>query len=35
MIIGNIDEVKILQIFDCGKKIKTNQKGNTPRFNQK
>ena len=30
-----MEAIKILHIFDCGKKIKTSQKGITPMFNHK
>jgi len=30
--IGNIEVTKNLQIWDCGKKISINQKGNTPKL---
>ena len=30
---GKIEVINTLQICDCGKIIKTNQKGKTPRFN--
>ena len=33
--IGNTDIVKILHIFDVGKKINITQKGKTPMFNHK
>tara|TARA_B100000073_G_scaffold284324_1_gene245564 strand:- start:61 stop:210 length:150 start_codon:yes stop_codon:yes gene_type:complete len=33
--IGKIDVTKNLLKFDEGKKIKINQKGNTPKFTQK
>jgi hypothetical protein len=32
---GNIDIVKILHIFELGKKINIIQKGKTPMFNHK
>ena len=35
MIKGKIDVIKTLHICDCGKKTNINQKGNTPRFNQR
>tara|TARA_Y100000816_G_scaffold178411_1_gene128852 strand:+ start:2738 stop:2866 length:129 start_codon:yes stop_codon:yes gene_type:complete len=34
MINGKIDTTKYLHIEDCGKKIKINQKGRTPKFIQ-
>ena len=32
---GNIEVTNKLHIFDCGKKINTNQNGKTPMFNHK
>ena len=33
--IGKIDVIKILDICELGKNIKTNQKGKTPKFNHR
>jgi len=35
MNIGKIDVIKTLDICDCGKKIRVNQKGKIPRFNHR
>ena len=32
--IGKIEVTKYLHSCDCGKKINSNQKGNTPKFTQ-